>query len=917
MSVPRGAFRTSVIVLILLATALISAQGPGQQPPSRSRVLVQLRAADASGQRVMRGLGPNARVARRFNHFPFVALEVGAAERSALSRSPEVVRVFDDVIVRPVLAQSVPLIQGDQAWNAGYDGTGTTIAVLDTGVDAQHPFLSGKVVDEACFSSTVSGTSQSFCPNGTDQQSGPGAAAPCTATDCLHGTHVAGIAAGNGSGAGVSFSGVAKGANVMAIQVFSLVTDARACGGVAPCAGAFSSDIIAGLEYVYQHAGTFNVVAANMSLGGETFAAACDDQPYKPAIDSLRSINVASVIASGNDASGSEIASPACISSAVSVGSTDKSNQVSYFSNVASFLSLFAPGDGITSSVPGGGFAELSGTSMAAPHVAGTWAIMRQAAPTASVSTILSALRNTGLPITDTRIFFGGGQTVPRVSILSALSTLVPINHPVPVITSVSPARLRAGGTAAVTITVNGTGFDGSSGVNWNGAARPTTVVSTTQLQAVLSATDVNSGGSGGVFTVTNPSPGGGTSAPVTVPIDPPPTLVPSTLTPAPGTPLTVTLNNGYGGSGDWLAFAATGSVNASYVTFVYVGAGVLNRTWTITTPNLPGTYEFRLFSNNTYTRLATSPVVTIGSNNPPPTSPASIAVSATTIAPGASLTATLTNAPGGQYDWMALASTTAANTSYVQYIYVGAGVTTKTWTVTAPSTAGSYEFRLFANNGYTRLATSPTVVVSAGTSNPPPTSPATIAVSATSVGPGGDVTATLTNAPGGQSDWLALAATSAANTSYVQFIYVGAGVTTKTWAVKMPTTPGTYEFRLFANNGYTRLATSPAVTVTSGSSGDPNAPPPTLTVNTTTVAPRGSLTVTLANGVGGQYDWIGFAPTTAPNSSYLLFTYVGAGVTTRTWTITAPSTPGTYEFRLFLNNGYTRVATSLPIVVQ
>jgi hypothetical protein len=309
---------------------------------------------------------------------------------------------------------------------------------------------------------------------------------------------------------------------------------------------------------------------------------------------------------------------------------------------------------------------------------------------------------------------------------------------------------------------------------------------------------------------------------------------------------------------------------------------------------------------------------VTIGANNPPPTSPASIAVSATTVAAGASVTATLTNAPGGQYDWLALASTTAANTSYVQFVYVGAGVTTRTWTVTAPSTAGSYEFRLFANNGYTRLATSPTVVVTAGSSNPPPpTSPATIAVSATSVAPGADVTATLTNAPGGQYDWLALAPTSAANTSYTTFIYVGAGVTTKTWTVKMPTTPGTYEFRLFANNGYTRLATSPTVTVTSSSSGNPNTPPPTLTVNTTTVAPRGSLTVTLANGAGGLYDWIGFAATTAPNTSYVTFTYVGAGVTTRTWTITAPATPGTYEFRLFLNNGYTRVATSLPVVVQ
>src|SRR6185436_1124016 len=151
--------------------------------------------------------------------------------------SPDVARVFDDEIVRPTLAQSVPLIQADQAWSQGYVGSGTTIAVLDTGVDASHPFLAGKVIDEACFSSTVAGTSQSTGPGGSDEQFGPGAAAPCGLADCLHGTHVAGIAAGNGAAAGVAYSGVARGASIMAIQVFSNVPDPNECGGVAPCPG--------------------------------------------------------------------------------------------------------------------------------------------------------------------------------------------------------------------------------------------------------------------------------------------------------------------------------------------------------------------------------------------------------------------------------------------------------------------------------------------------------------------------------------------------------------------------------------------------------------------------------------------------------------------------------------------------------
>jgi len=74
---------------------------------------------------------------------------------------------------------------------------------------------------------------------------------------------------------------------------------------------------------------------------------------------------------------------------------------------------------------------------------------------------------------------------------------------------------------------------------------------------------------------------------------------------------------------------------------------------------------------------------------------------------------------------------------------------------------------------------------------------------------------------------------------------------------------------------------------------------------------------VTLTDGPGGAYDWLAFAGTTAPNTSYVTFVYVGAGTTTRTWTVTAPTAGGTYEFRLFVNNGYTRVATSPPVTVR
>ena len=74
---------------------------------------------------------------------------------------------------------------------------------------------------------------------------------------------------------------------------------------------------------------------------------------------------------------------------------------------------------------------------------------------------------------------------------------------------------------------------------------------------------------------------------------------------------------------------------------------------------------------------------------------------------------------------------------------------------------------------------------------------------------------------------------------------------------------------------------------------------------------------MTLTSGYGGATDWLALAQTGAPTTSYIQYTYVGANVTTRTWTVTMPNTPGTYEFRLFLNNGYTQAAASPPITVN
>jgi len=360
---------------------------------------------------------------KRYDYVPYIAASVDAIGLEQLQSSSVALDVFEDKPMRLAMAESLPLVGALNAWAGGFTGAGKTVAVLDSGVDKSHPSLSGKVVSEACFSTNDPATGySSLCPGGLPSSLNVGSGVHCAVINglggCSHGTHIAGIAAGR--------AGVAKDANIISIQVMSFVNNFDECRGQASCLLSRTSDVISALNRVYDLRGAYDIAAVNVSLSSDGYTSYCDAdfQPMKEAIDLLRSVKIATVIASGNELFTNALGYPACISSAVSVGSTGDGSAsnapvdvVSQFSNSAAFLNLLAPGNFITSSVPGGGVEGGSGTSMAAAHVSGAWAMLKQQQPAATVDEVLNKLRTFGVNITDSR----NNVTTPRIKIDAAL----------------------------------------------------------------------------------------------------------------------------------------------------------------------------------------------------------------------------------------------------------------------------------------------------------------------------------------------------------------------------------------------------------------------------------------------------------------------------------------------------------------
>lgn len=280
-------------------------------------------------------------------------------------------RVWLDGRRRVDLAESVPQIGAPAAWEAGYTGEGTTIAVLDTGIDAAHADLAGQVA-----------ATQDFSGEGTGDGSG-------------HGTHVASTIAGTGAASGGTYKGVAPDASLL---------DGKVCDSGGWCE---ESAILAGMEWA---AAAKDADVVNLSLGGPDSP---EIDPLEEAVNTLTaSTGALFVIAAGNDGPNT-IGSPASAERSLAVGAVTKSDALAEFSSTGPTADggikpdVTAPGVDIVAAKAAGAqigepvgedYLRLSGTSMATPHVAGAAALLAQQHAGWDADEIKAALAGSATP---------------------------------------------------------------------------------------------------------------------------------------------------------------------------------------------------------------------------------------------------------------------------------------------------------------------------------------------------------------------------------------------------------------------------------------------------------------------------------------------------------------------------------------
>ncbi len=349
-------------------------------------------------------------VVHAYRTVPGFAARVSGAALARLAEQPDVLRIDVDAAGGGAIEDGIAQVRADRVQARGIMGRGTTIAVIDSGIRADHPDIADALVAEACFcragridsGGNRSRTRQACCPDGRAAQIGAGSAAPAYS----HGPHVAGVALSRGR---LGPIGVAPAAQLVAIRVLDEENEG------------FLSDWLAALDWLADQRPDVRIV--NMSLVSfELFQGDCsggDDASVRllsAAVDRLWERGTVVFAAAGNEGRADVMTAPACIDRVIAVGAVDGNDAIASFSNGGPGLDLLGPGvdilsDGTT------GIAMASGTSVATPHAAGAAALLLSARPSLSAADVERVLRDTGIRVWDGRT----GRSTPRVDAFAAL----------------------------------------------------------------------------------------------------------------------------------------------------------------------------------------------------------------------------------------------------------------------------------------------------------------------------------------------------------------------------------------------------------------------------------------------------------------------------------------------------------------
>jgi subtilisin family serine protease/ribosomal protein L35AE/L33A len=307
-----------------------------------------------------------------------------------------------------------------------------------------------------------------------------------------------------------------------------------------------------------------------------------------------------------------------------------------------------------------------------------------------------------------------------------------------------------------------------------------------------------------------------------------------------------------------------------------------------------------------------------------------SVTVTTPTVAPGGTITFNVANGPANPRDWVAIAASSAADTAKLDWVYLNgsktppaSGMSNASLQFVAPSTPGTYNLRLFANDTYQKLATSGDLTVGSTSSG------STLSIGDVTVteGNSGATTATFTVSlsPANTSQTVTVAYATANGTATAGSDYTAASgtltfapsVTTQTISV-----PVSGDTAIESNETFTVNLSSPVnATIADGQAAgtivnDDAAAGPSVTVTTPTVAPGGTIGFDVSGAPGNMKDWVALYPVGAADmGGYVAWRYLN-GMKNGSSTLPAPSTPGTYNIRLFTNDTYNKIATSGEISV-